>query len=294
MTTESAVSTAVTTNGARSGWLRRLWGQKSLFLGCSLALILIVGSFIITWIRPDPSQQHLEYALSPPGTNGYPFGSDPLGRDVLAWCAAGIQTAGIVSAAVVLISATFGAAVGLVAGYFGGWLDAVLMRIVDLQLAIPPILLFLAASTIVEPSTFNLIVLLSIAGWVPYARVVRTKTQSERERPYIAAARLSGAGHLRILVTNLLPAVASTLLVLGSLSAGYVVLWESGLSFLGLGIRPPRASLGYMISQGRNLLTTSWWIVTLPGIAVVLVVLAFNLIGDGLRDRAGLDARTDL
>ena len=194
-----------------------------------------------------------------------------------------------VSVSVVLVSAVVGVLIGLLSGDTGGALDVVLMRVVDLQLAIPPLLLFIAASVLVGSNMVSLIVLLSVVGWVPYARVVRSKVLSERERAYIEAARLAGSTNLEILVKHLLPVTASLIIVLATLQAGLVLLWESGLSFLGLGLQPPIVSLGFIIALGRSYLVQAWWIVTIPGLVIVLLVLAFNLLGDGLRDWFNLD-----
>jgi peptide/nickel transport system permease protein len=165
------------------------------------------------------------------------------------------------------------------------------MRVVDLQLAVPPLLLFIAASAVVGSNMVSLIVLLSIVGWVPYARVVRSKVLSERERAYIEAARLAGSTDLEILLKHLLPVTTSLIIVLATLQAGLVLLWESGLSFLGLGLQPPLVSLGFIIALGRSYLVQAWWVVTIPGLVIVLLVLAFNLLGDGLRDWFNLDLR---
>jgi peptide/nickel transport system permease protein len=190
---------------------------------------------------------------------------------------------------VVAISAAVGVTVGLVAGWASGPLDAVLMRLVDLQLAIPPLLLFIAVAVFVRGGMVTVILLLSAIGWLPYARIVRTRTVSTRDSAYVAAARLAGVRTPALLVRHLLPGSASLIFVLASMQAGIVLLWESGLSFLGLGLTPPTISLGFLVSQGRADLADAWWIVTFPGLTIVLLVLAFNLIGDGLRDRFNID-----
>lgn len=266
-----------------------LGGGSSLRLGVLLLAALVAGSVVAAIVMPGPVEQSLADAYAPPGSAGHLLGTDQLGRDVLAWSAAGIRTGVVVSVAVVAISACIGVAVGLVAGYTGGPVDAVLMRLVELQLAIPPVLLFIAASILIGDGMVPLILLLSAVTWLPYARVVRTKALTERERGFVAAARLAGTGRIRLLVRHLLPQVTTAVLVLGSLQAGLVLLWESGLSFLGLGLQLPDVSLGFAIAQGRSELDHAWWIMTFPGLAVVFLVLAFNLIGDGLRDRFHLD-----
>jgi peptide/nickel transport system permease protein len=237
----------------------------------------------------DPLHQDLKSAFLAPGERGHILGTDALGRDVLAWVAASIRTGLTVSISVVLVSSFVGVLVGLMSGYAGGGVDVALMRVVDLQLAIPPLLLFIAASVLAGSSMTSLIVLLSVVGWVPYARVVRSKVLAERERSYIAAARLAGSTDLEIVLRHLMPMTASLVIVLATLQAGLVLLWESGLSFLGLGLQPPIVSLGFIIAQGRSYLVQAWWIVTIPGLVIVLFVLAFNMLGDGLRDWFNLD-----
>jgi len=246
-------------------------------------MVLLLGIFG-PMLLPNPRETDVMSALMPPGSPGHPLGTDPLGRDILAWIASGIRTALVVSLSVALISAVLGTAVGLVGGYYGGIVDTVLMRLVDLQLAVPPLLLFITGSVVAGDGFFSLILLLSVVGWVPYARVVRSKILADRERSHIAAARLAGAGGARILLLHLLPGAATLVFVLASLQAGLVLLWESGLSFLGLGLQPPNISLGFIVAQGRDYLAQEWWIVTLPGLAIALLVLGFNLLGDGMRD----------
>jgi peptide/nickel transport system permease protein len=258
--------------------------------GLTLLLGLVAAGVVTAHLRRSPLEQNLGDTYGAPSWS-HPFGTDTLGRDILAWTARGITTGLEVSAGVVILAVLFGVIVGLVAGYCGGVVDGVLMRLVDLQLAIPPLLLFIAASTVIATKLPTLILLLSIFAWVPYARLVRSRVLAERNRAYISAARLAGARLPRILVVHLLPSAATEICVLASLQAGLVLLWESGLSFLGLGLQPSYVSLGFMIAQGRSVLVEAWWIMTFPGIAIVAVVLAFNLIGDGLRDRFRLDVK---
>jgi peptide/nickel transport system permease protein len=274
----------------RAGKIRRLLigravANTSLRLGGGIVVVMVVASVVVSAISVNPNHQNLAVALSTPGSAGHLLGTDPLGRDVLAWIAGGIRVGLLISAAVVVISASVGVTVGVVAGYFGRWVDALLMRIVDMQLAVPPLLLFLAVSAVARPSIPGLIVLLSAVSWVPYARLVRTRIQAERTRGYVAAARLAGSGRSKIVVQHLFPPALSLAGVIASLQAGYVLLWESALSFFGLGVQPPATSLGFMIAQGQNNLTEAWWVVLFPGLTLVLLVFAFNLLGDGLRER---------
>jgi peptide/nickel transport system permease protein len=265
--------------GARP-WL----GSGSLTAGLALLCALLVFSIVVTLAAPNPATQDLNHALAGPGPVDHLLGTDALGRDVLAWVAGGIRTSFEVALLVVALSAAFGTAVGVAAGYLGGWLDAVLMRLADIQLSIPPLPLFIAASAILANNMLTLVILIAIVGWVPYARLCRAQTLVLRERGYVAAARLAGRRRTAIAVLHLLPGLTTEIAVLGSLQAGVALLWEAGLSFLGLGLQPPYVSLGFLMSQGKEVLAQAWWVATFPGIALALLVVAFNLTGDGIRD----------
>ena len=290
VTAEVLPAPAETSRGRAS---TRLMKNRNLRLGVGILVAMIALGIATRIFLPDPNTQDLSAAYASPGTPGHLLGTDPLGRDVLAWIGGGIGLALLIGLSVALIAAAIGTTVGLVAGYFGGAADTGLMRLVDLQLAVPPLLLFIAASTVITPTVISVILLLGCVAWVPYARMVRARILSERERSYVAAARLAGSGRTSILVKHLLPAASTPVIVLLSLQAGYVLLWESALSFVGVGITPPSTSLGYMIAAGRDHLVDAWWIATFPGVAIVLMVLAFNLIGDGLRDAVHVDEGGD-
>ncbi len=259
-------------------------GSGSLTAGLILLGGMLVFSIVATLASPAPTAQDLNHALAGPGPAGHLLGTDALGRDVLAWVAGGIRTSFEVALLVVALSAALGTAVGVAAGYLGGWLDAVLMRLADIQLSIPPLPLFIAASAILANNMFTLVILISVVGWVPYARLCRAQTLVLRERGYVAAARLAGRRRATIAVTHLLPGLTTEIAVLGSLQAGIALLWEAGLSFLGLGLQPPYISLGFLMSQGKEVLAQAWWVATFPGIALALLVVGFNLTGDGIRD----------
>jgi peptide/nickel transport system permease protein len=248
-----------------------------------LGLILTLGCLSFVTL-PDPNRQNLGAILLAPGSKGHLLGTDALGRDVLAWISSSIWTSLAVAGAFVVLSATVGVTVGLLAVYFGGLVDAVLMRITDLQLAVPALLVFISASVVLRPNPAALVVLLATFGWVPYARLVRSVGLVERERAFVAAARLAGAPRRRLIGVYLLRPVSTTVFVLSSLQLGWGVLSESALSFVGLGITPPTTSLGYLLNAGRATVADGWWVVVFPGVAVALLVLMANLIGDGLRD----------
>ena len=271
--------------------VRRRSRTASLDIGLALLALALLVSAVGHFLLPDPLHQELSASLVPPGTDGHILGTDPLGRDVLAWIASSVPLSLGIAAATVCISAAIGILIGTTAGYLGGVVDALLMRVVDLSLAIPPLLLFLAASAIIGPGTTTMIVLISAVSWVPYARIVRTQVQLERRRSSIAAARLAGLTRRRIIVRHILPAVATVILVLGSLQTGYVFLWEASLSFVNLGVQPPQTSLGFLMAQGRLTLAAGWWVVVFPGLMLAVLLLTANLIGDGLRERFGLDLR---
>lgn len=279
-----SVALARPRDGRRAATARRWRANPALLAGLALLALLVIASLLGALLLPDPNEQDLQAAYAGLGSPGHPLGADSLGRDLLAWSLGGIRSGLLVAVATVVVSATVGVAVGVVAGWSGGHVEALLMRLVDLQLAVPPLVLFVAASALLASNVITLVLLISVVAWVPYARIVRTRVMAERERSYIAAARLAGASRFRLLVQHLVRASASSILVFASLQVGYVLLWESSLSFLGLGLQPPHQSLGYMVSQGRGSLAMAPWIMLVPGVTLVLIVIASNLIGDGLRD----------
>ncbi|MGN6187520.1 MAG: ABC transporter permease [Conexibacter sp.] len=283
--------TTTAAHGARLGrarWRRRSRATARNFsLRTGLALLgalLAVG--VLGWVTlPDPNRQDLAVAFARPGSAGHLLGTDALGRDVLAWISAGIWVSLAIAVGVVALSAFVGITAGLCAGYLGRWADTLVMRVVDLELAVPPLLLFISAAAVARPGPVGLVLLLAAVSWIAYARLARNVIQVEREKAYVAAARLAGATRRRVIFRHLFRAVGGTSLVIGSLQAGYAILWESALSFVGLGVRPPLNSLGFLINDGRATMHEAWWVVIFPGIAVALLVMAANLIGDGLRDR---------
>ncbi|GGM69760.1 ABC transporter permease [Dactylosporangium sucinum] len=265
--------------------------NSSLRLAVTLVAVAAATAVYGAVVLPDPTAQDLLEAYLGPGRAGHLLGTDALGRDIFSGIAASIATAALVGLSVVLISAIIGVTVGLVSGYRGGWLDAVLMRAVDLQLSIPPLLLFVSMVAVLGHSLPAMIALLCLPSWVPYARVVRGKVLADRQRPSVTAARLAGATRLRVMTRHLLPASLPSVLVLGSLQLGWVLLWESALSFVNLGVQPPTASFGQLIAAGRQDLQSAWWVVVFPGLTLALLVLAANLLGDGLGKLLDVDAR---
>jgi len=246
----------------------------------SLSLVAIVGPAIVPY---DPTAQNVGPRLQSP-TFAHPLGTDALGRDVLTRLVHGARYSLGIAVLVTGIRVVLGTTVGLVAGYTGGWIDEGLMRLVDIQLAFPGLVLALVVAGILGPSLRNVMIALAVVGWATYARVVRGTVLSVKEREYVAAGRLFGTPRWRIIRRHLLPSVVNPVLVLATLNLGTVVLATAGLSFIGLGAQPPTPEWGTMLAGGRHYLRTAWWLVNAPGVAIVLTVLGFNLLGDGLRD----------
>lgn len=255
----------------------------------------IIGTFVLMAILApvlspaSPYEQSLRNRLKPPvwderGSWTHPLGTDRLGRDMLARIVYGSRVSLAAGVLTVLLASAVGAAVGLVAGYYGGRVDAVLMRITDATMSFPVILLALILAVTVGPSFFNVVVAIAVILWARYARVIRGEVLTLMELDFIAQARIAGAGPWRIITRHLAPNTLNTLVVLVTLQVGYVIIVEAALSFLGAGIPPPTPAWGSMIAEGRDFVTSAWWVSFLPGLAILLVVLAFNLIGDWLRD----------
>ncbi|MBI4608273.1 MAG: ABC transporter permease [Candidatus Rokubacteria bacterium] len=288
-----AIATARTTEGVPLTGARRLGGRRAVpvvFL-VILLLILVLPAVFAPWLAPhDPLAGRLAHKLKPPGwlAGGsweYPLGTDPLGRDMLSRMIFGARVSLSVSLVAIFIGGTIGTVLGLIAGYFGGWTDALIMRVVDIAFSLPTILLALVLAVVVGPSFRTVILIVALLLWARYARQVRGEVLSVRERDFVAQARIAGCSHLRIMFGHILPNVLNTLIVLGTLQVGYVILLEGTLSFLGVGIPPPTPAWGLMVATGRALIVSAWWVSFFPGLAILLTVLTLNLLGDWLRDR---------
>ena len=255
-----------------------------------LVFLLVIPGLFAEWIAPhDPIKGSLALRLKPPmwekgGSITYPLGTDKVGRDVLSRIIYGARVSLRVSIEAIVVSGFIGTALGLISGYFGGKVDALIMRLVDISLGLPIILVALVFVAALGPSFATVIAVITILLWARYARQVRGEVLSIKERDFIARARVAGASHFRIMFRYLLPNVVNTLIVLATLQVGFVIIFESSLSFLGAGIPRPTPAWGLMVADGRELIVTAWWISMFPGIAIMLTVLSFNLVGDWLRD----------
>lgn len=308
MTNTEIASTPLQT-APGTGFSRRLRALgrvfKALFsnpVSATAAIVLIVvvtAAITAPLIAPhDPNLQSLRLRLKPPiwqegAEPGYLLGTDPLGRDMLSRIIYGAQISLIVGVCAVLLQGAIGVLVGLLAGYFGKQVDNVLMRIADIQQSIPFLILAVALAAVVRPSLVNIIAVLGVTGWVTYGRVVRGQVLSIRELEFVEAARALGAGHLNIIIRHVLPNVMSSITVIGTLTVSTMILAEASLSFLGLGVPPPAATWGGMVADGRNYLSTAWWVSILPGILIFLTVLSINLLGDRLREVLDPTLRSD-
>ncbi|MER2509650.1 MAG: ABC transporter permease [Amaricoccus sp.] len=275
---------------AYATWLRFSENRLAL-IGLAIILGLVVVAALAPALAPDsPVVGDLANArLLPPGSPGHLLGTDDLGRDILSRLIYGSRITLAVVLLVAVIAAPVGLLVGTVAGYAGGWVDAVLMRITDIFLALPKLVLALAFVAALGPGIENAILAIAVTSWPPYARIARAETLGVRNSDYIAAVRLMGASPGRIVVRHVMPMCLSSLIVRVTLDMAGIILTAAGLGFLGLGAQPPLPEWGAMIASGRRFILDQWWVATMPGIAIFVVSLGFNLLGDGLRD--ALDPR---
>ncbi len=270
-----------------------LWPEErrsrviALFAG--ILLVLVIVAVLAPWIAPiDPNKQNLIGRLKPPGyeARGFTFllGSDELGRDLLSRLIHGARISLSVAFLSVLLSGTVGTALGMMAGYMRGWVEVLVMRITDIFLSIPAILLAIITVAVLGPGFINVILVLALTRWPRYARVAYGQTLSVANMPYVRLSRAMGASTARVLALHILPNIIAAISVVATLEFGLMVLFEAGLSFLGMGVQPPTASWGAMLSVGRNYVGSAWWIATFPGVCLFLLVLSVNLIGDRLAE----------
>ena len=270
--------------------LRKLLENKGAVFGLIMVLGVIFSAVFAPLISPhDPILQDVEKRLIPPmGQEGadsnYLLGTDHLGRDIVSRLIYGARISIVVSVSAVALSAVLGTLIGLFSGFYGGKVDNIFMRIADVQLAFPFILLAIAIIAVLGPNLQNIILTMGITGWVIYARVVRAEVLSLREKEFITSVRALGGSNGRIIFNHLFPNVVPPIIVIVTLEMARMIIMEAALSFLGLGIQPPTPTWGGMLADGRVYLVTSWWLATFPGLVIMVVVLGINLLGNWLRD----------
>jgi peptide/nickel transport system permease protein len=257
--------------------------------GGVIVLLLFAVSLLAPWLAPyDPNAIDLKNVLAPP-SGGHLFGTDPLGRDVcsrLIWGAGISLKVGFVATGIAILIGTI---LGALAGYYGHWVDAVIMRFVDIMLCFPTFFLILAVIAILEPSIWNIMIVIGLTGWMGVTRLVRADFITLKERDFVQAARGIGAGDARIIFLHILPNAMASVLVTATLGVAGAILTESALSFLGIGVQPPTPSWGNILTAGKDNIDIAWWLSLYPGLAILITVLGYNLLGEGIRD--ALDPR---
>lgn len=253
-------------------------------VGGLIILALILTAIFAPWIAPEsPIGQDLANRLLPPSTDHW-MGTDELGRDIFSRVVYGARITLMIVALVAIISAPLGLIIGAISGYFGGWVDRVLMGITDVFLSMPKLILALAFAAALGPGIENAIIAIAITAWPAYARIARAETLTLRNSEFIAATRLLGASHTRLITRHILPLCTSSMIIRVTLDMAGIILTAAGLGFLGLGAQPPLPEWGAMISRGRSFILDQWWVATMPGFAIIVVSLGFCFLGDGLRD----------
>jgi len=269
---------------------RKRFGKNRMAVaGSVIVIVLFAVSLLAPWLAPhDPNAIDLKNVLVAP-SGGHPFGTDPLGRDVLSrmiWGAGISLKVGFVATGIAILIGTI---LGALAGYYGRWVDAVIMRFVDIMLCFPTFFLILAVIAILEPSIWNIMIVIGLTGWMGVTRLVRADFISLKERDFVQAARAIGAGDLRIIFLHILPNAMASVLVTATLGVAGAILTESALSFLGIGVQPPTPSWGNILTAGKDNIDIAWWLSFYPGLAILITVLGYNLLGEGIRD--ALDPR---
>lgn len=263
------------------------WHDRMAVVSLGVLVLVILLALLAPVLTPYPEEgrgaPNITNKLLPPSW-AHPFGTDPLGRDVLARVLFGARTALIAGLSIQALAVAFGTILGALAGYFGAWVDEIIMRITDIFLAFPPLLLAMTVAAVLDPSLTNAIFAISLTWWPWYTRIVRGQALSVRERDYVKAARGIGVNDFTIIWRHILPNVLTPLLVQATLDLGAAIMTVSSLSFVGLGVPPPRPDWGSMVSEGRIYIQNGrWWVPTFPGLALFLTIMAFNLLGDGIQ-----------
>jgi peptide/nickel transport system permease protein len=263
---------------------KRFLKNRLAVAGSVIVLLLFAVSLLAPWLVPyDPNAIDLKQVLVPP-SGGHPFGTDPLGRDVLSrmiWGAGISLKVGFVATGIAILIGTF---LGALAGYYGRWVDALIMRFVDIMLCFPTFFLILAVIAILEPSIWNIMIVIGLTGWMGVTRLVRADFITLKERDFVQAARGIGAGDPRIIFCHILPNAMASVLVTATLGVAGAILTESALSFLGIGVQPPTPSWGNILTAGKDNIDIAWWLSLYPGLAILITVLGYNLLGEGIRD----------
>jgi peptide/nickel transport system permease protein len=260
-------------------------------LPLAIVVVLVVCGLMAPWLAPhSPVQGSLGERLAAPlgmdgARPGHPLGTDRHGRDTLSRLIYGARISLSVSVVGITLTGAAGVFIGLLAGFFGGWVDTILMRLVDISLSLPGILIAVLLSVVFEPSFTNVIIVVVFLLWPSYARLTRGETLGIKQQDFVALARVAGCSSLTIMFRHVLPNLAPSILVLATLHVGYVIVLEAALSFLGVGIPPPTPSWGVMVADGRGLIEQAWWVSILPGFAILVTVLSLNILGDWVRDR---------
>ena len=280
----AAAAPAWTRSNASARVLRRLLSSRGIVLGGVVLVIVGIVALSGPLLAPyDPLAQHPELSLDPP-TLAHPFGTDLLGRDVLSRAIVGARQSLLVALVAISIAVTVGTLIGLASGFYEGWVDLLLQRLIEIQLAFPGLLLALAIVAVLGPGLGNAMIAVGISLIPSYARMVRASVLTIKHNAYVEAARVIGCGDVRVIATHILPNVAVPILVLTTVGIAWAILIGSSLSFLGLGAQPPFAEWGRDLSEGRNYMAVAWWVSTFPGLAILFTIVSVNLFGDGLRD----------
>ncbi|HBH87092.1 MAG TPA: peptide ABC transporter permease [Syntrophaceae bacterium] len=273
----------------RTDFWKRFSKNKIALAGSCVVILLFIISILAPWIAPyDPNDINLTMVLSAPSAK-HLCGTDQLGRDVLSrmiWGARISLKVGFVATGIAIL---IGAILGALAGYYGKWVDAVIMRFVDIMLCFPTFFLILAVIALLEPSIWNIMIIIGLTGWMGVTRLVRADFTSLKERDFVLAAKAIGAGDLRIIFIHILPNAMASVLVAATLGVAGAILTESALSFLGIGVQPPTPSWGNILTAGKDNIDIAWWLSLYPGLAILITVLGYNLLGEGIRD--SLDPR---
>jgi peptide/nickel transport system permease protein len=276
----------------KSFWRQIFWprlrSNRMAMAGAAIVLVMFGLALLAPLLGGDPGAIDIAHRLEPPGW-AFPLGTDDLGRDVLTRILYGARISLLVGFVAVGIATAIGIVLGALAGYYGRWIDSLIMRFVDIMLCFPTFFLILAVVAFLEPSIWNIMIIIGLTGWMGVARLVRAEFLSLRERDFVLAARTAGARDGRIIFRHILPNALSPILVSATLGVAGAILTESALSFLGIGVQPPTPSWGNMLIAGKQTLGTAWWLSAFPGLAILVTVLGYNLLGEGIRD--ALDPR---